>query len=64
MQIYNAADATCKTTTYRMTKGELSQLAQSNQTAILFMVLDEFTEQARLGFSNPTEDTCGCTISL
>lgn len=64
MQIYNAADAVCTSVPVGMSENELSQHAESRQTPITFIINNDTTMQARMGFANTSKESCGCMISL
>ena len=64
MQIFNAADAVCNSVTTGMEKGDLIRLASNQRVSLSFMADTEQTDQAVLGFTDKTQDACGCIISL
>ena len=64
MQLYNAADAACRTTRINMTKDELFKHAQAHKLTISILEVNGVSNQAKMGFTHATEDSCGCMISL
>ena len=64
MQLFNAADEACRTTRINMTKDELFKHAQSHKLTISIIEIDGVSNQAKMGFTHATEDSCGCMISL